>query len=168
MLSPHREGSVSVLQGWVMSKLTNKTALVTGGGSGIGLACARLLLEQGAHVAITGRNADKLRTAADSLKAGDHLIYHAADITDPQQVQRLIDDSSKRFGRIDILVNNAGLNVKERAFSELTPESWRYLVAGNLDGAFYCMHAVLPQMRQRKDGLIINVNSISGKRANPL
>jgi NADP-dependent 3-hydroxy acid dehydrogenase YdfG len=151
-----------------MSKLTNKTALVTGGGSGIGLASARLLLEQGARVAITGRNADKLRAAADSLKAGDRLIHHAADITEPAQVRSLIDDVTRRLGRIDILVNNAGLNVKDRGFAELTPESWRYLVAGNLDGAFYCTHAVMPQMRARKEGLIINVNSISGKRANPL
>src|SRR5437868_5268462 len=151
-----------------MSKLTNKTALVTGGGSGIGLACARLLLEQGARVAITGRNAERLRAAADTLRAGDRLLSHAADITDPTQVQSLVDEVTRRFGKIDILVNNAGLNVKERSFQELTPESWRYLVAGNLDGAFYCMHAVLPQMRQRQDGLIINVNSISGKRASPL
>jgi NADP-dependent 3-hydroxy acid dehydrogenase YdfG len=151
-----------------MSKLANKTALVTGGGSGIGLACARLFLEQGARVAITGRSPDKLRAAADSLRAPDRLFFHPADVTDPAQVRALIDEATRRLGRIDVLVNNAGLNVKERSFRELTPESWRHLVAGNLDGAFYCMHAVLPQMRQRKDGLIINVNSISGKRASPL
>ncbi len=151
-----------------MSKLTNKTVLVTGGGSGIGLACARLLLNEGARVAITGRNEEKLRAALASLNAGDRLVAHAADVTDPVQVQQLIAAVTGRLGRIDVLVNNAGLNLKERTFAELTPESWRNLVAGNLDGAFYCMLAVLPQMRARKDGLIINVNSISGKRANPL
>ena len=151
-----------------MSKLTGKTALVTGGGSGIGLATAKLLLDEGARVAITGRNEAKLRGAAASLNAGDRLIYHAADLGDADQVKRLIDDVTARLSRIDILVNNAGVNIKERAFRDLTPESWRQLVAGNMDGAFHCIHAVLPQMRQRQDGLIINVNSISGKRANPL
>jgi NAD(P)-dependent dehydrogenase (short-subunit alcohol dehydrogenase family) len=151
-----------------MSKLMGKTALVTGGGSGIGLACARQLLEQGARVAITGRNAEKLRAAAEGVGAGDRLLWHAADVTDPVQVDRLVRDATARLGRIDVLVNNAGLNVKERALRELKPESWRQLVAGNLDGAFYCIRAVLPQMRERHDGLIININSISGKRANPL
>ena len=151
-----------------MSNLTGKCVLITGGGSGIGLAAARGFLDAGARVAIAGRDADKLRRAAESLSGGDRLGCHAADVTDPAQARRLVDDATKRLGRIDILVNNAGLNVKDRAFRELTPENWRLLVAGNLEGAFYCMHAVLPQMRERRDGLIINVNSIAGKRANPL
>ncbi len=151
-----------------MSNLTGKCVLITGGGSGIGLAAARGFLAGGARVAIAGRNADKLRRAADGLGGGDRLIHHAADVTDPEQVRRLVDDVTKRLGRIDVLVNNAGLNIKERTFRELTPERWRRLLAGNLDGAFHCMAAVLPQMRERQDGLIINVNSIAGKRANPL
>jgi NADP-dependent 3-hydroxy acid dehydrogenase YdfG len=151
-----------------MSKLAGKRVLVTGGGSGIGLATARLCLDEGARVAITGRNEGRLREAAASLNAGDRLVVHAADLTDAGQAQRLIDDVTKRLGGIDILVNNAGMNVKERLFHQLTPEAWRQLVAGNLDGAFHCTLAVLPQMRQRQDGLIINVNSISGKRASPL
>ncbi|MFO0929054.1 MAG: SDR family oxidoreductase [Gemmataceae bacterium] len=151
-----------------MSKLSGKGVLVTGGGSGIGLAAARLLLAEGARVAITGRNEAKLREAAAALNAGDRLICHAADLTDPAQVAQLVDDVTRRLGSIDLLVNNAGMNLKERQFHDLTPETWRQLVAGNLDGAFHCTHAVLPQMRARKSGQIINVNSISGKRANPL
>jgi NADP-dependent 3-hydroxy acid dehydrogenase YdfG len=151
-----------------MNKLTNKSALITGGGSGIGLATAKALLDEGAKVAITGRNESKLRDAAARLNAGDRLIWHAADLGDPAAVERMVADVTARLGRIDILINNAGVNIKERAFHELTPESWRQLLSGNLDSAFNCMHAVLPQMRKRHDGLIINVNSISGKRANPL
>jgi NADP-dependent 3-hydroxy acid dehydrogenase YdfG len=151
-----------------MNKLTNKTALVTGGGSGIGLATAKVLLDEGAKVAITGRNEAKLRDAAARLNAGDRLIWHSAELGDPAAVERVVADVTVRLGRIDILINNAGVNIKERAFHELTPESWRQLLSGNLDSAFHCMHAVLPQMRKRHDGLIINVNSISGKRANPL
>jgi NAD(P)-dependent dehydrogenase (short-subunit alcohol dehydrogenase family) len=148
--------------------LNGQCVLITGGGSGIGLAAARRFLAEGARVAIAGRDADKLRRAADELGGGDGLIHHAADVTDPKQVQRLVDDTTRHLGRIDILVNNAGLNIKERSFRELTPERWRTLTAGNLDGAFYCMSEVLPQMRKRRGGLIINVNSIAGKRANPL
>jgi NADP-dependent 3-hydroxy acid dehydrogenase YdfG len=151
-----------------MSNLNGKRTLITGGGSGIGLATARRCLQAGAKVAITGRNEARLREAAASLQGGDRLLAHAADLTDAAQAQRLIDEVTRRLGGIDILVNNAGVNIKERQFRQLTPESWRQLVAGNLDGACHCMMAVLPQMRERKDGLIINVNSISGKRASPL
>jgi NADP-dependent 3-hydroxy acid dehydrogenase YdfG len=151
-----------------MSRLAGKTVLVTGGGSGIGLAVARLTLAEGARVAITGRSDEKLRAAAAALGGGDRLLWHAADVSRPEPVANLVKAVTDRFGRIDILVNNAGANIKARSFRELTPETWEYLVGANLDGAFYCMHAVLPQMLQRKDGLIINVNSTSGKRAGPL
>jgi NAD(P)-dependent dehydrogenase (short-subunit alcohol dehydrogenase family) len=148
--------------------MTNQTVLITGGGSGIGLAAARLFLSEGAHVAIAGRDADKLRRAAEQLAGGDRLMHQAADVSRPEQAQALVEVVTARLGRIDVLVNNAGANIKERAFRDLTPERWRGLLAANLDGAFYCMQAVLPQMRARRDGLIINVNSISGKRSNPL
>jgi NAD(P)-dependent dehydrogenase (short-subunit alcohol dehydrogenase family) len=151
-----------------MNTLSGQSVLITGGGSGIGLAAARLFLAEGARVAIAGRDADKLRRAADSLNGGDRLIQCPTDVTDPEQVRRLVEDVNSRFGRINVLVNNAGLNIKERTLRELTPERWRRLLAGNLEGAFHCMQAVLPFMRERRDGLIINVNSISGKRANPL
>jgi NAD(P)-dependent dehydrogenase (short-subunit alcohol dehydrogenase family) len=151
-----------------MNTLSGQSVLITGGGSGIGLAAASLFLAEGARVAIAGRDADKLRRAADSLDGGDRLIHRSTDVTDPEQVRQLVEDVNSQFGRIDVLVNNAGLNIKERTLRELTPERWRRLLAGNLEGAFHCMQAVLPSMRQRRDGLIINVNSISGKRANPL
>jgi NAD(P)-dependent dehydrogenase (short-subunit alcohol dehydrogenase family) len=151
-----------------MSRLAGKTALVTGGGSGIGLATAKLLLGEGARVAIAGRDAAKLRRAAEGLNAGDRLFHHAADVSDPGQAEGLAAAVTAKFGRIDLLVNNAGTNIQERQFRQLTPQTWKLLVGANLDGAFYCARAVLPQMRQRKDGLIINVNSIAGLRANPL
>jgi NADP-dependent 3-hydroxy acid dehydrogenase YdfG len=151
-----------------MSKLTGKAVLITGGGSGIGLAVARRCLDEGARVAITGRDEAKLRRAADDLQGVDRVIYWAADVAVPEQVNTMVAEVVKRLGRIDILVNNAGLNIKERTFRELSPERWRQLVGANLDGAFYCMAAVLPSMIERGEGLVINVNSISGKRAGPL
>jgi NAD(P)-dependent dehydrogenase (short-subunit alcohol dehydrogenase family) len=151
-----------------MGKLTGKSALVTGGGSGIGLESARALLAEGANVAISGRDADKLHRAATDFNAGDRVLVHAADVTDKAQVEALVDAVTRRFGRIDILVNNAGANIKGRAIQDLTPDTWDQQIAVNLNSAFYCTFAVLPQMRARKDGVIINVSSVSGKRATPL
>lgn len=151
-----------------MNKLTGKTALITGGGSGIGLAVARVFLEEGARVAITGRNPDRLARAAEQLAAGDRLMSHPTDITDPQQVQQLVQQVAAQVGKLDILVNNAGANIKDRAFRQLTPESWRLLLGANLEGAFHCIHTVLPRMAEQGGGIIININSLSGVRAGPL
>ena len=151
-----------------MNRLEGKAALVTGGGSGIGLAVARLLLQEGARVFITGRDEAKLRRAADALGGGDRLAIAAADVADGGQVQGLVRLVNQRFGGVDLLVNNAGLNIKERSVRQLTPDAWRLLLRANLDGAFYCIHAVLPYMLQRRDGVIVNISSTAGKRASPL
>jgi NADP-dependent 3-hydroxy acid dehydrogenase YdfG len=151
-----------------MSKLANKFVVITGGGSGVGKAAAALFLKEGAKVVIAGRDAKKLAAVADELKAGDALRTVPTDVTKAEQCQALIDSATKAFGRVDILVNNAGTNIKDRTLRELTPESWDMMVRTNLDGAFYCTKAVMPQMFDRKDGVIVNVVSIAGKRANPL
>jgi len=150
-----------------MSKLSGQGVLITGGGSGIGLAAARLLLHEGARVAITGRDAAKLDRAARELNS-DRLAHFPCDVTDPAQVAALVQQVRAKLGKIDILVNNAGMNIKERTFRQLTVDSWQKMVRTNLDGAFYCTHAVLPEMVERKDGLIINISSVAGIRANPL
>ena len=151
-----------------MSRLTGKRALVTGGGSGIGLAVARLFLQEGARVAITGRDEAKLRRAADELGGGDRVLFRACDVSEPAQVAAVVAQVTERWGGVDVLVNNAGTNIKDRTIRQLTPEKWQYMVRANLDGAFYCVHAVLPQMLERKDGVIVNVSSVAGKRAGPL
>jgi NADP-dependent 3-hydroxy acid dehydrogenase YdfG len=151
-----------------MGKLTNRIAVITGGGSGVGKAAAALFLAEGAKVVIAGRDAKKLTGVAAELKAGDALRTVPTDVTRPEQCQALIDAATKAFGRVDVLVNNAGTNLKERTIRELTPESWDQMIRTNLDGAFYCTKAVLPQMFARKDGVIVNVVSVAGKRANPL
>jgi NADP-dependent 3-hydroxy acid dehydrogenase YdfG len=151
-----------------MSKFAGKVAVVTGGGSGVGKATAALFLKEGARVVIAGRDAKKLAAVADELKAGDALRTVPTDVGKAEQCRALIDSATKAFGRVDILVNNAGTNLKERTVRELTPEAWDMMVRTNLDGAFYCTKAVLPQMFDRKDGVIVNVVSVAGKRANPL
>jgi NADP-dependent 3-hydroxy acid dehydrogenase YdfG len=148
-----------------MAKLTGKIALVTGGGSGIGAASAQLLLQEGAKVAIAGRDQKKLD---DVAKALGNVLAISCDVADKKQVAALVKTVTEKLGPIDILVNNAGTNLKERTFRELTPEAWDRLIRTNLDGAFYCIHAVFPGMLARKDGVIINIVSIAGKRASPL
>jgi NADP-dependent 3-hydroxy acid dehydrogenase YdfG len=152
-----------------MGKLTGKIVLVTGGGSGIGAASAKLLMQEGARVAIAGRNQAKLDEVAEQLGHPVDLIPVTADVSHQRQVVMLVANVTQKLGGpVDILVNNAGTNLKERAFRELTPEAWDRLIRTNLDGAFYCIHAVMPSMIARQDGIIINIVSIAGKRATPL
>lgn len=151
-----------------MGKLDGKVAFVTGGGSGIGLGVAKLLLQEGAKVAISGRDKDKLARAAATLNAGDRLSEYPLDVSQLEQVQSVVKQITDKHGRIDVLVNNAGTNLREREFRKLTPEGWNQLIRTNLDGAFYCIYSVLPQMLERQDGYIVNISSIAGKRASPL
>jgi NADP-dependent 3-hydroxy acid dehydrogenase YdfG len=149
--------------------LKGRVAIVTGGNGGIGLGMARGLAGAGASIVVVGRNADKSHAAARELgKLGVEAMAITADVTDEATVTRMVQAARDRFGRVDILVNNAGTNLKERTLRELTPEAWDMMVSANLNGAFYCTKAVLPQMLDRKDGVIVNVVSVAGKRANPL
>src|SRR5437588_8287424 len=151
-----------------MSALSGKIAVVTGGGSGVGKAVARLFLANGAKVAIAGRDLAKLEAAAAEFAAGDAVMAMPADVSVADECDTLIAAATNRFGRVDVLVNNAGTNLKARTLRELTPDAWDKMIRANLDGAFYCMKAVLPQMFERRDGVIVNVVSVAGKRANPL
>lgn len=151
-----------------MSKLDGKVAVVTGGGSGVGKAVALLFLKEGAKVAIAGRDPAKLAAVVAEANAGGNIRGLTTDVSSPAQCADLIRSATEAFGRVDILVNNAGTNLKARTIRELTPEAWDTMVRTNLDGAFYCTKAVLPQMLDRKDGVIVNVVSVAGKRANPL
>lgn len=150
-----------------MSKLNGQVAVVTGGGSGVGKAIAVALHAEGSKVVISGRDRAKLDAVCQEI-GGDRIHPVACDVAEAEQCQALIEAANQHFGQVDLLVNNAGTNLKHRAIRELTPESWDQLIQANLNGAFYCMHYVLPQMFARKDGMIINVVSIAGKRANPL
>ncbi len=148
--------------------LVGKTALVTGGGSGIGRESARALAGEGCRVAIAGRTESKLRETCALAGTDARMGFRACDVSGPDDVKALVQWATRELGRIDILVNNAGLNIKKRAVRQLTPESWQQLIRTNLDGAFYCIHYVLPQMLERRAGLIINISSTAGKRATPL
>ena len=140
--------------------LEGKVAWITGGGSGIGLAGAIELHKAGAKVVISGRTAATLKHP--------HLEAIACDVGDKAQVFKAFSEIDKRHGGVDILVNSAGINVPKRHFKDVTPEAWDQIVAINLSGTFYCTHAVLPGMRARKDGVVINVSSWFGRYTNAL
>ena len=143
--------------------LSGKAVVVTGGGSGIGAAIAVSFAAEGAEVMIAGRSAEKLQAVVDEAAHGI-VIPFVCDVSDRGQATNLIAHATERFGMVDILVNAAGVNIPRRLMSELDPLDWDRLVAINATGTFNTLHAVMPQMRQRKDGVIINVNSTSGVR----
>ena len=148
--------------------LQNKTALVTGGATGIGWGIAQALAQAGCRVAIAGRREAKLQAASQSWTGDPPMTFHTVDVADRGSVAALFAWANDDLGRIDILVNSAGLNVKTRSMAEMEPEQWDQVLAVNATGAYNCMYAVLPQMRERRDGVIVNINSIAGLRASAL
>lgn len=147
--------------------LDGRIALVTGGGSGLGLAMARGLAEAGATVVLNGRSTDKLEGAKQKLRAAGLAAEFAAfDVADSAQAGAGVAAVLERFGAIDILVNNAG--VQHRApIDEFTDADWQRVLATNLDAPFYMARAVIPQMKARKNGKIINICSLASSLARP-
>ncbi len=147
--------------------LAGRTALVTGGGSGLGLAMARGLAAAGARVVLNGRDGSKLDAAAATLKA-DGLLAEASvfDVTDSAAVNQGIARIIERFGGIDVLVNNAG--VQQRApIEQFSDADWRRVLATNLDAPFFLARAVIPSMKARRAGKIINIASLMSSLARP-
>ena len=148
--------------------LKGQVAWVTGGGSGIGLAGAAELGKAGAHVLISGRTAATNASALANLQALGSAEAVLLDVADKQAVKAVAQQLVATHGRIDILINSAGTNATQRNFDVLTTEAWDEVVAINLSGLFYCVHAVLPTMRHQQGGLIINVSSWAGLYASKL
>ena len=145
-----------------MPRLAGKIAWVTGAGSGIGEAAALALADEGATVILTGRTASKLERVAQRIpQGGAHVV--PADLTDKEQVARVGEYIREKFNRLDILVNNAGVNIVNRHWDKLTPESIDTLIQGNLIGALYCVTVALPFMRAQQDGVIIHTASMAGR-----
>jgi citronellol/citronellal dehydrogenase len=134
-----------------------QVALVTGGGSGIGLACAQELLALGAKVAICGRTQEKLDQAEKSLSQHGATLARACDIREPEQVEKLVAQVIEQFGKIDILVNNAGGQFPSPA-QHLSVRGWDAVIRNNLNGTFYMTREVATRaMIPAKSGVIINV-----------
>jgi len=151
-----------------VTALQGKVAWITGGGSGIGLAGAISLAREGAQVVITGRTKKSLDSGLAEVKKAGSAEAILLDVKDRAAVTQVAADIEKRHGRIDILVNSAGTNATKRNFKTLSLDDWDDVVRINLDGLFYCCYAVIPGMRKRKDGLIINISSRAGRYATSL
>jgi NAD(P)-dependent dehydrogenase (short-subunit alcohol dehydrogenase family) len=143
--------------------LKDRSAIVTGGASGLGFAIVQRLLLSGARVAIWDVN-PALRSDA-SLPREPELIQ--VDVREPSSVQRALDETERRFSGIDILVNNAGITGPNTKLWDYPADEWRNVMAVNLDGPFLCSKAVVPSMRQRNYGRIVNIASVAGKDGNP-
>jgi NAD(P)-dependent dehydrogenase (short-subunit alcohol dehydrogenase family) len=150
------------------TRLAGKTAVITGGATGIGQAIALAFAGEGCRVAIAGRREDKLRAAAAAWTGAPPILTHPVDVADRPSVNELFRWAENELGQVDILVSNAGINTPRRTMADMPPETWDEVLAINATGTYNCMHAVLPGMRRRKDGLIINMDSISGMRASVL
>lgn len=145
-------------------RLSNKVAIVTGGGRGIGKAIAEAFAREGAHVVLTAaRRKDEIESAAS--KIGGMAIV--ADVSKKDEVRGLVDEVTRCFGGIDILVNNAGRGMKfvnenfmtePRPFWEADPDAWRMVIDTNVNGVFLMTHTVVPHMLKRRSGRIINIS----------
>ncbi|MEO8521158.1 MAG: SDR family oxidoreductase [Acidobacteriota bacterium] len=148
-------------------KLSGRTAVVTGGSRGIGLAVAEALLAAGANVVITGRDQSHLREASAQLSKGGRagrVHTEVADVGRAPEAASAITAAVTKFGGLDILINNAGVGVFA-SVADMGVEDWQQTIDTNLSGVFYCCHAAVPEMRKRGGGWIINISSLAGKNS---
>jgi len=146
-------------------ELSGQTAIVTGAATGIGEAIARRLAKAGAVVAVADLNLDGAAQVARSI--GGEAFQLQIDIARSASVNAAITQVIERRGQIDVLVNNAGIAGKAAPLWEQSDEDWTSVIAVNLLGVVYCTRAVLPHMRKRKYGRVVNIASIAGKEGNP-
>lgn len=149
------------------SEIAGKVIVITGASSGLGAAAARLLAKEGASVVLGARRLDRLQSLARELAAsGAKAAANATDVTDPGQVQRLVDLAVERFGRIDVMINNAGV-MPQAPLEQLRIAEWDRTIDVNIKGVLYGIAAALPHMQRQKSGHFINVASVAGHKVGP-
>jgi NADP-dependent 3-hydroxy acid dehydrogenase YdfG len=149
------------------NNIEGKVVVITGASSGLGEATARYLSSRGATVVLGARRADRLQSLADELtRKGGKALAIQTDVTEVNQVKRLVDEAVKTFGRIDVMINNAGL-MPHSPLERLKIDDWNRTIDVNLKGVLYGIAAALPYMKQQKSGHIINVSSVAGHKVRP-
>ena len=143
----------------------NRTAVITGGAAGIGLAIAQRLAASGARLALWDRDAAALEAAKAALPSG--AIAHALDVADGDAVERAASAAASALGRIDVLVCSAGITGPNVTTWDYPPDAWRKVMDVNVNGLFYCNRAVVPIMLKNDYGRIVNIASVAGKEGNP-
>jgi NADP-dependent 3-hydroxy acid dehydrogenase YdfG len=147
--------------------IEGKIVVITGASSGLGEATARLLSAQGATVVLGARRTDRLQALADELKGkGGKALAAATDVTDFEQVKRLVQTAVQTYGRIDVMINNAGI-MPRAPLERLNIADWDRTIDINIKGVLYGIAAALPHMKQQKSGHIINVSSVAGHKVGP-
>jgi len=148
-------------------KLANKTAIITGGGTGIGKATAHLFAEEGANVVITGRREEKLKEVVEEAKAQGHTIDHfVCDVSKEESCKATVDYTIEKYGQVDILFNNAGILIPG-ATHETETEVWNKIFDINVRGTYFMSKFTIPHMLEREYGVIVNNSSVGGLKAIP-
>ena len=145
--------------------MTDEAVIVTGASRGIGEAIARELATAGYRLALVARSADKLQSLAAELGPGDDVLAFPGDISDFDDVQRIVKEVQEKFGGIFGLVNNAGMT-RDGLLVRMSPENWRAPIDVNLNGTFYFTRAVAPLMMRQRSGRIVNITSVIGITGN--
>jgi NAD(P)-dependent dehydrogenase (short-subunit alcohol dehydrogenase family) len=149
-----------------MTRIKDKTAVITGGTKGIGYAIAEALAARGAKVFICGRNKRELNSAVEKLSKQGTAAGEICDVRNEDQVRMMLEECARIFGGIDILVNNAGIGILGKTVEEMSGDEFRQTLETNLFGVFYACHHVIPMMKKR-GGYIINISSLAGQNPHP-
>ncbi len=152
-----------------MIDLSGKVVAITGGGTGIGAGIARGLASAGCLVFIGGRRIEPLNELAHSITqsnpSSSNVSTHIIDVAETQSVKQFFQFIRETAGDVDILVNSAGINIQNRTMATMDPDDWDRVMQINASGAYRCLLEVLPAMRARRDGIVVNISSVAGKRA---
>ncbi len=147
--------------------IENKAVVITGASSGLGEATARLLSAQGASVVLGARRVERIQSLANELTGnGGKALAIPTDVTDYDQVKKLVDAAVQTYGRIDVMINNAGL-MPQSPLERLKIDDWNQMIDVNIKGVLYGIAAALPHMKAQKSGHIINVSSVAGHKVHP-
>jgi NADP-dependent 3-hydroxy acid dehydrogenase YdfG len=150
-----------------MSNIQDKVIIITGASSGIGEATANELASKGAKLVLAARREDRLKKLQDEIQNnGGQAIYRVADVTSHEQMEELAAYTLEKFGKIDVLINNAGI-MPQAFIANKKIDEWDKMIDVNIKGVLYAIASVLPSMRERKSGHIINLSSVAGHNIYP-